>query len=375
MKKLLTCGLTVLVFAMSAKANIRVTPSGAEYYGAGASVSNLFVRGEQIIVTNGTLAVQDGTNAPITYVDEGTLATNLLGYVSTNDFASLSSNVASSNLVFQGHYNLLSTQKLDVAVAATQVWSVSQYPLAVTGTPWSASVSSNYDAIAVLATGKVDVITWSSSNQVYQGHYDLLSTQKLDVVVAATQVWSAAQYPLALTNAAAFATAAQGTKADNAAVASVVATQVWSAAQYPLALTNAAAFAASGSVLTATQVTNVALAVSQDPYQPWVTVTLTNNLATITRGLGNVVYVQSANSATRTNTFTLATYPDVGASYVTVILAGTTTGTSWKADFTTIDSNSWVTAAAKFTTGISTNSVIFERVGNGKFKPVYSGGL
>jgi len=202
MKKLLTCGLTVLVFAMSAKANIRVTPSGAEYYGAGASVSNLFVRGEQIIVTNGTLAVQDGTNAPITYVDEGTLATNLLGYVSTNDFASLSSNVASSNLVFQGHYNLLSTQKLDVAVAATQVWSVSQYPLAVTGTPWSASVSSNYDAIVVLATGKVDVITWSSSNQVYQGHYDLLSTQKLDVVVAATQVWDVAQYPLAITNEA-----------------------------------------------------------------------------------------------------------------------------------------------------------------------------
>jgi len=123
------------------------------------------------------------------------------------------------------HTTSISTNYAYRSVVATQVWSVAQYPLAVTGTPWVASVQSNADAIAVLETGKVSVVDWVSSNQVYQGHYDLLSTQKvdvvvwetsnlvyqghydllstqkLDVVVAATQVWSAAQYPLALTNA------------------------------------------------------------------------------------------------------------------------------------------------------------------------------
>ena len=65
--------------------------------------------------------------------------------------------------------------------------------------------------------------------------------------VAATSVWDHIQYPLALTNATAFATAAQGTSADTAfgwgdhgtndyTTTGVVATQVWSDAQYPNAV-------------------------------------------------------------------------------------------------------------------------------------------
>jgi len=49
-----------------------------------------------------------------------------------------------------------------------------------------------------------------------------------------------------------FATSAQGTKADNAAVASVVLTQVWSQTQYPLAVTN-------GQVLANTAIAGTAL--------------------------------------------------------------------------------------------------------------------
>ena len=134
-------------------------------------------------------------NVPYNNQSEGSFSINpRLGirnvFVGTNTlaYALVGAGTNASDLVnyqtLTNHTTSISTNYAYRSVVATQVWSVAQYPLAVTGTPWVASVQSNSDAIAVLETGKVSVVDWANSNLVYQGHYDLLSTGKLDVAVS-----------------------------------------------------------------------------------------------------------------------------------------------------------------------------------------------
>jgi hypothetical protein len=107
-----------------------------------------------------------------------------------------------------------------------------------------------------------------------------------------------------LTNPAAFATAAQGSKADAAAVASVVATQVWSSTQYPLALTDAGAFATAAQGARADLANTNAFMVTPAVLTSALTVTVTrasvltwpNGEASLT--LTNAVYLTVSGFAT-----------------------------------------------------------------------------